>query len=55
MNESGRSGWQPNQKTPFLNFNMQYLIRKRKAMTPSLGRGIGWGDSPQRQEVTNND
>ena len=36
--EAKRLGWHPNTKTPFLNFNMQYLIRKRKSMTPSLER-----------------
>lgn len=33
-----RSGWHPNKKTPFLNFNMEYLIRKRKSMTPPPSR-----------------
>jgi hypothetical protein len=36
---SGRRGWEPSGKTPYLNFNMQYLIKRRKSMTPSLYHG----------------
>lgn len=38
--ESSRKGWEPNNKTPYLNFNMQYLIKKRKSMTPTLYHGF---------------
>jgi hypothetical protein len=30
-----RKGWEPSSKTPYLNFNMQYLIKRRKSMTPA--------------------
>ena len=35
FSETSRRGWEPSNKTPYLNFNMQYLIKKRKSMTPS--------------------
>ena len=34
FSETSRRGWEPSNKTPYLNFNMQYLIKKRKSMTP---------------------
>ena len=40
LNDGGRSGWEPNFKTPYLNFNMQYLLKKRRSMTPSLYKGV---------------
>ncbi len=32
-------GWEPNRRAPSPNFNLHYMIRKRRAITPAAGLG----------------